>query len=186
MEPEDHRLLFREKEKKHYKLKAQAPTEDPVPNLDELRTFSPWRDLYELFPSNHAMAHGDVFRSWKFSHLGLAHLWANIFIYFLSNEKKMIYHPLNIFINLHRFRRKKNNWWRDGNNTVQANSWRNMNFMYLFHLIYIYINKQKIWDLIVWRWAKMKIKTSSVTPHKALTTIITRVCIPAEDNTPHA
>jgi hypothetical protein len=63
MEPEDHRLLFREKEKKHYKLKAQAPTEDPVPNLDELRTFSPWRDLYELFPSNHAMAHGDVFRS---------------------------------------------------------------------------------------------------------------------------
>jgi hypothetical protein len=34
--------------------------------------------------------------------------------------------------------------------------------------------------------ARMKIKTSSVTPHKALTTIITRVCIPAEDNTPHS
>jgi len=51
------------KRKKHYKLKAQARTEDPAPNLDELRTFSQWRDLYELFPSNHAVAHGDVFRS---------------------------------------------------------------------------------------------------------------------------
>jgi hypothetical protein len=32
--------------------------------------------------------------------------------------------------------------------------------------------------------ARMKIKTSSVTPHKALTTIITRVCIP-QRITPH-
>ena len=40
MEPEDHRLV-QGKIKKHYKLKAQAPTEDPVQNLDELRTFSP-------------------------------------------------------------------------------------------------------------------------------------------------